>query len=178
MFYRGVAAFALGALSFIPAEYATGQSGDILGGSPVVMCGERAAANRDDLSDMMNDAMVGRFVRNGYLVAIPEVGRSYYIDKGEVLEKFRYLRPWSRLLVERFSDQYMAKFKKLHKLTSAVRTIPHQAAMRRRTLIAAPATGPRASTHMTGAAFDVSKNGMFPAELAWMDDSLSTLERS
>ncbi|HFB98989.1 MAG TPA: hypothetical protein ENJ62_07600 [Bryobacterales bacterium] len=132
-------------------------------------------ADADDLSRMRDVAMVRRFARAGLLVPVPSRTKYYYTRY--IPAKYRYLRPWSKLFLDRLSRQYYARFRKKLRVTSLVRTVALQNAIRRRNKNAASPYGPRRSSHLTGATLDISKKGMGPAELAWMRRVLHSLKR-
>ena len=119
--------------------------------------------------------MVRRFARAGLLVPVPSRTKYYYTRY--IPAKYRYLRPWSKLFLDRLSRQYYARFRKKLRVTSLVRTVALQNAIRRRNKNAASPYGPRRSSHLTGATLDISKKGMGPAELAWMRRVLHSLKR-
>ncbi len=132
-------------------------------------------ADADNLSRMKNVAMVRRFVRAGLLVPVPHRTKYYYTRN--IPAKYRYLRPWSKLFLDRLSRQYYARFRKKLRITSLVRTVALQNAIRRRNKNAASPYGPRRSSHLTGATLDISKKGMGPRELAWMRRVLHSLKQ-
>ena len=55
----------------------------------------------DNLSRMRNSAMVRRFARAGLLVRVPIRTRRYYTRY--IPAKYRYLRPWSKLFLDRLA---------------------------------------------------------------------------
>lgn len=132
-------------------------------------------ADADNLSRMRDVAMVRRFHRAGYLVRVPSSSRHYYLKS--VPANYRYLRPWSKLFLDRLSRQYHARFGKRLRVTSMVRTVQFQNALARRNGNAAAATGARASSHLTGATLDISKTPMTAAEVEWMRRVLASLKR-
>jgi hypothetical protein len=132
-------------------------------------------ANADDLSRMQNVAMIQRFRKGGYLVRVPRTSRHYYVRY--VPAKYRYLRPWSKLFLDRLSRQYYARFKKKLRVTSLVRTVALQKKLARSNGNAASATGPRRSSHLTGATLDISKARMTAKERRWMRRVLHSLRK-
>jgi len=94
-------------------------------------------ADRDDLSRMTNVAMVQRFARAGLLVPVPSSTKYYYTRY--IPAKYRYLRPWSKLFLDRLSSQYYARFRKRLRITSMVRTMALQSSLAKRNKNAAPA---------------------------------------
>lgn len=120
--------------------------------------------------------MVKRFVRRGLLVRVPTSTRHYYLKS--IPASYRYLRPWSKLFLDRLSRQYHARFQRKLRVTSLVRTVPYQRALQSRNQNAAAARGSKRSSHLTGATLDISKAAMRPAELAWMRRVLLALKKA
>lgn len=130
-------------------------------------------ADRDDLSRMKNVAMVKRFAKAGLLVRVPSSTRHYYLHR--VPHNYQYLRPWSKLFLERLSKQYFRKHNQRLRVTSMVRTVEYQNSLRLRNVNAAPAVGFFRSTHLTGATLDISKKFMKPEGVKWMRRVLQSL---
>ena len=135
---------------------------------------ENRRADADDLSRMKNRAMVQRFIRAGLLVRVSNSTRHYYLRN--IPSSYRYLRPWSKLFLDRLSRQYHARFKKKLRVTSLVRTVALQSALGRRNKNAAVAYGARRSSHLTGATLDISKKGMTRREIDWIRRVLHSLK--
>ncbi len=133
-------------------------------------------ADAENLSRMKNVAMVRRFAKAGLLVRVPRRTRYYYTRY--IPSKYSYLRPWSKLFLDRLSRQYYARFKKKLRITSMVRTVALQNSIAKRNKNAAAAYGPRRSSHLTGATLDISKKGMNAKQLAWMRRVLHSLRQS
>jgi Family of unknown function (DUF5715) len=123
-------------------------------------------ADADNLSRMANVAMIRRFVRLGLLVRVPASTRSYYVSG--ISPKYRYVRPWTRLFLDRLSRQFQARFGARLRVTGLIRTVAYQRALRGRNTNAAPALGPERSSHLTGATLDISKRFMKPRHKEWM----------
>lgn len=130
-------------------------------------------ADADDLSRMTDVAMVRRFADAGLLVRVPSRTKYYYTRY--IPAKYRYVRPWSKLFLDRLSQQYYARFRKKLRVTSLIRTVALQNSIGRRNKNAASAYGPRRSSHLTGATLDISKKGMSSREIAWMRRVLHSL---
>ena len=131
-------------------------------------------ADDDDLSRMTNVAMVRRFADAGLLVRVPSRTEHYYTRY--IPTKYSYLRPWSKLFLDRLSSQFHARFKKRLRVTSLVRTVALQKALTKRNDNAAAAYGEKRSSHLTGATLDISKNGMTAEEIAWMRKVLQSVK--
>ena len=131
-------------------------------------------ADDDDLSRMTNVAMVRRFADAGLLVRVPSRTEHYYTRY--IPTKYSYLRPWSKLFLDRLSSQFHARFKKRLRVTSLVRTVALQKALTKRNDNAAAAYGEKRSSHLTGATLDISKNGMTAEEIEWMRKVLQSVK--
>jgi Family of unknown function (DUF5715) len=130
-------------------------------------------ADAANLSRMTNVAMIQRFARHGYLVSVPSSANSYYLHA--IRPSQRYCRPWTKLLLERLSSQYQARFHQRLRVTSLVRTVGSQERLARRNENAAEATGDERSSHLTGATIDISKRWMSPAGQEWVREVLYSL---
>jgi murein DD-endopeptidase MepM/ murein hydrolase activator NlpD len=135
---------------------------------------ENAAATRDGLSRMRDLAMVRRFRRAGRLVPVVAEARSYYV--AGVSAASRVARPWTRRFIEQLAGAMHARFETRLRVTSLTRTPASQLALRRVNVNAAPTAGPARSTHLTGAAVDISKRGLAEPEVAWLRTVLGRLK--
>jgi hypothetical protein len=138
-----------------------------------LMQNRRAAEDR--LGFIEDEQMVGRYSRLKLLEPIPARTRNYYVYK--VPASRRYLRPWSKLFLDRLSQQFRARFGKPLRVTSLVRTEEYQETLQGRNGNAASAQGPKRSTHLTGACLDISKKGMRSSEILWMRRVLDSLKQ-
>ena len=136
---------------------------------------QNARADDDDLSRMRDLDMVQRFASAGYLTGVPLSTRSYYLHA--VSAPYRFSRPWTKLFLQRLSQQYYEKFKQRLRVTSLVRTVASQVRLARVNGNAADAFGPLRSSHLTGASLDISKHGMSPVARRWMRKVLYSLRR-
>lgn len=137
---------------------------------------QNSQADNDDLSRMENVTMLKRFVRGGYLVAVPLSTSTYYQEA--IPPSYRYARPWTRLFLARLGRQFYARFGDRLRVTSLVRTQETQLELADWNANAADATGPMRSSHLTGATVDISKRFMTAAERRWMRDVLYSLRES
>ncbi len=133
-------------------------------------------ADADHLSRMQDKEMVQRWARLQLLVPVPAKTRDYYLHA--VSADYRYLRPWANLFLQRLSKQYRTRFGHQLRVTSMLRTVSYQRSLARRNGNAAPATGPKASVHLTGACLDISKRGMSRSQQSWMRNVLDHLRSS
>jgi hypothetical protein len=127
---------------------------------------ENAEANADRLSRISSRAVLGRFARAGLLVPVPPAGRGYRVV--DVDEWRRVARPWTRVFVRQLGAAMDALFDARLRVTDLTRTQAVQLALGKWNGNAAPATGPAASTHLTGAAVDLSKVEHTDVEIAWL----------
>lgn len=130
-------------------------------------------ADGDHLSRMENDTMAARWKRLKLLTPVASKTSTYYLSN--IPKSSRYLRPWSKLFLSRLSRQYRTRFGKPLRVTSLLRTAVRQKALRRRNGNAASVTGPKRSSHLTGASIDISKKDMGRAQRAWMRRVLLSL---
>jgi hypothetical protein len=134
---------------------------------------ESAAAARDRLSRMRDLAMVDHFRRSGLLVDVPLETRTYYVEG--VGTRLRVARPWTRRFIEQLAQAFHGLFDRPLRITSLTRTTARQRALLQTNSSAAPATGPVRSTHLTGAAVDISKRSFSEREVAWLRTVLARL---
>lgn len=140
-------------------------------------------ADADNLSRFESRDELKRFISKRLLVRISSTG-SYYLSKigghdpGHS-ELYRHARPWVRDYLNTELGFAHRKFGHVFKLTSFVRTDPYQKSICRSGNRAATCGGGRwkRSLHLTGAAVDISKEGMSPAVRAWMRKRLIHLQR-
>lgn len=117
--------------------------------------------------------MAARWARLKLLEPVAAKTSTYYLH--QIREPNRYLRPWTKLFLARLSRQYYARFKTPLRVTSLLRPAEYQRSLQRRNGNAAAHKGPKASTHLTGAALDISKKGMTSRQISWMRSVLSSL---
>ncbi len=132
------------------------------------------AQNRESdklgLTRIKNEKELISLVRSGKLVPLvstPSLG----IDPRLPLNR-RYLRPWTLQLLTELSAGYATRFGRTLVLTSAVRTVQVQRTLTHWNRNAAPVHGETASSHLTGATFDVSRKGMTQEQNEWMRAAL------
>lgn len=128
------------------------------------------------LSRLRDVAMVQKFRAEGLLVSVPSRTSSYYLQ--DVPTDYRYLRPWSKLFLDRISRDYYARFHEPLRVTSMLRTVSVQRRLSRTNPNAADAIGSDRSSHLTGATLDISKHGMDPRGVVWMRNILLELKNA
>lgn len=103
------------------------------------------------------------------LVRVPDETRTFYIDD-HVNRDRRYLQSWSKDYLGQLAADFMseaggtADYPKI-KVTSMVRDMQYQRGLRSVAQCRSPES---CSTHLTGASFDISFNGMSVMQKAWM----------
>lgn len=162
-------------LVVVPGHARAGRNWAILTANARSQAIQNERANAYGLSRMRNAAMIQDFYRNGYLVPVPAGTRDYYLD--DIEPDHRYLRPWTKLFLDRLASEYHARFGQRLRVTSLVRTVDSQLRLAHYDPNAAEATGPNRSAHLTGAALDISKRFMSPQEVEWMRHVLYGLKQ-
>jgi len=79
-------------------------------------------------------------------------------------------------LIEQLAQAFHDLFDRPLRVTSLTRTTARQRALLRTNPGAAPASGPVQSTHLTGAAVDISKRSFSAREVAWLRTVLGRLQ--
>lgn len=131
-------------------------------------------ADRDHLSRMTDQKTLERFKRLELIVSVPAKTKDYYIHAIPV--QYRYLRPWTKLFLDRLSSQFRSRFGRPLRITSLIRTSAYQTQLSRRNGNAASAVGKKRSSHLTGASLDISKKGMAAAQQRWLRNVLASLK--
>lgn len=171
--------FALFILSAAPLSraYSTGDDAaeDALVATDNSQAIQNLRANQYDLSRLRDLEMVREFREQGLLVPVHSRMPYYYIHS--VPADYRYLRPWSKLFLDRLSREYYARFRQPLRITSMLRTVHRQERLTRWNPNAADATGADRSSHLTGATLDISKHGMSARGQNWLRNVLVQLKR-
>lgn len=164
------------ALIFLSALWATSEShAASLWGGKAAMAEENAAADRDNLSRIQNNAELQKMKDKAYLMPLPQ-NDTITIDP-RLPEQLRWCRYWTREFLLDVGEAFYKKFKHPLQINSAVRTADHQLNLSRAgNHNAAPSSGPLTSTHLTGATIDIGKLPMSEDEIEWMRKELLQLE--
>ncbi len=131
-------------------------------------------ADRDHLSRMTDQKTLERFKRLELVVPVSPNTKDYYIHA--IPAQYRYLRPWSKLFLDRLSSQFRRRFGRPLRVTSLTRTSAYQNNLARRNGNAAAAVGEKRSSHLTGASLDISKKGMTGAQQRWLRNVLASIK--
>jgi hypothetical protein len=127
---------------------------------------ENARADADRLSRIRSRKVLDRFGRLRLLVPVPAATSEF--DVVGVPEWRRMARPWTRTFLTQLGAAMSELFDSRLRVTDLTRTEVVQLALQEWNGNAAPARGPLASTHLTGAAVDLSKVEHSDVEIAWL----------
>ena len=164
----------LGGALLVHAVLATAAARTSLRGTPQSQLIQNKQADRDHLSRMTDPKTLERFKRLELVVPVPSKTKDYYVHA--VPAKYRYLRPWSKLFLDRLSSQFRRRFGRPLRVTSMTRTSAYQNRLARRNGNAAAAVGEKRSSHLTGASLDISKKGMTSAQQRWLRNVLASIK--
>lgn len=158
-----------------PAASKTVMNLDLLKGSPRALEHQNRQADRQNFS-RLNEKTLAGFKKDGLLVRLPS-NKTLKVDY-RIPSKYRWCRPEVTTFMLNLSSEYYAVWHRPLRINSAVRTEEYQEQLRRHNGNAARATsGPKRSSHLTGATVDIAKKGMSAGELRWMRARLIKLER-
>jgi len=153
--------------------------GDVsLRGSHGSLVYQNEMANKAELTRIRDNEHLKRMQELGLLVRLP-TNKYLRIDR-RLPSLRRWCRPWVRDFLLDLAEAYHARFPKSKnqlQINSAVRTLAGQATLDRRNANAAPATGPTASSHTTGATIDITKKNHSAEEVEWLGNYLLEQER-
>lgn len=146
-----------------------------LRGTKAAMIAENRMADKEDMTRIEDSRRLRNWRRIGLVVSLPS---NAHVQVDSRLASYRrYVRPWTRHLILDLSARHYKRFGVKLQVNSAVRTVDAQKELRKKNPNAAPATGPLASSHLTGATIDITKKGMSRAQRRWMRKELLKLER-
>ncbi len=131
-------------------------------------------ADRDRLGRIEDGAMLRRYARLQLLSPVPDQTRNYYVH--DVPTQYRYLRPWTKLFLDRLSGQFRRRFGKPLRISSLTRTVSYQNSLRKSNGNAASPYGEKRSLHLTGSSLDISKKNLRSRERSWMRRVLTSLK--
>lgn len=135
--------------------------------SPGNLDRENTAANHQGLSRIRTREHLARFVRMRLLVPVATDPSGVHVVGVEPWR--RVTRPWTRLFVRQLGYALHELFDGGRlRVTDLTRTETVQKALILANGNAAPADGPRRSSHLTGAAVDLSKVGHSEDEILWL----------
>ena len=131
--------------------------------------GSLLAQNREadqlGLLRIPNDRCLAELAGDGTLVPLP----TSIALKSSVARHYALLRPAaSAALAELAQDEYTVFHRSLT-VSSATRPVTLQRRIRRWNRAAAPISGPTASVHSTGIAFDITRRGLTRQQQRWLE---------
>lgn len=134
-------------------------------------------ADRFNLPRVANEEMLEKLIKEGVFVQIPADTPYYYLS---LEPKFRYGLPVTKEFIGSFSRRFSGTFTGNRlKITEIVRTKKRQNFFARilRITSADCRTPSRCSSHLTGAAFDISAKDLIEDQIKWIRKELARLER-
>jgi hypothetical protein len=131
---------------------------------------QNAAIDEMGLQRIQNEFELECLVKIGSLVALPN-DRAVRIAPSLPANR-RYALPLTVSFLRTVAEAYRDRFGVPLVVDSAVRPVITQEQLRRHNKSAAPAVGETASSHESGATFDLSRN-VSHAQLRWLEDMLS-----
>ncbi|MDQ3089756.1 MAG: DUF5715 family protein [bacterium] len=134
---------------------------------------QNALANREGLTRVNNLADIRKLAAQKILIPIPNNNPNFVV-KG-IPEARQYCLPWALELMSDLGKFIRSDFGKVPTLSSCVRDVNAQQALRKRQKGAAPASGPQATSHLTGATLDISTHGYSRKERAKITKALRKL---
>ena len=135
---------------------------------------QNAEADRLHLSRVKNRAMLAELLSDGELVPLPESSAI----TSSVPAWRAVLRPWAADALLSIAQSYQAATGRPIRVDSATRPLDVQKRLWRWNRSAAPVSGPSASVHPTGIAFDLQRNGLTKGQRAWLEHRLWYLQAS
>ncbi len=147
-------------------------------GSPNSQLKQNVRAEIDGLPVIRDDADLLTHKEIGTLVPIPKMVR---IDP-RLNEKWHWCTPDATFFLGDVEFEFAEIFGHTFQVNSAVRTAKRQLEIARGDKVfppngnTAPVSGPKKSSHLTGATIDIAKVGLTKAELDWLRKKLLALE--
>jgi uncharacterized protein YcbK (DUF882 family) len=147
-----------------------------LQGSPAAMERQNKQADKEKLS-RLHENQLEVFKKKKLLVPLPDGKHGVVVDPRHQ-EKYNWCRPWTRRFLVDLGKDFEKKFGRPIQVNSAVRSVEYQELLKSRNANAAKGkSGPKRSSHLTGATVDIAKKDMSTEELAWMRNHLLALEK-
>lgn len=150
-----------------------------LSGSDASQRWQNYMADREHLARIETHRHLLLFEGKGLLVPLPNT-RTIRVDPRLKHDpEYCYTRPWTRKFLIDCASQLQSDIPgSVFQINSAVRDRVRQKNLRRKNANAAATTGPKESSHLTGATVDITKLGMSHVELLWWRKKLIGLERA
>lgn len=136
-------------------------------------------ADLDHLNRIQNQAELLQLEKKHLLVPLPETSTICIDPRLKRDAMYCYTRPWTRKFLKDMALAFVQQFPgSSFQVNSAVRDRVRQRNLQKQgNHNAAAVSGPKASSHLTGATIDIAKHEMSKAELAWWRKALLCLER-
>lgn len=141
-------------LTVLGVQGAMGQN--ILRGSPSSLKKQNEVADKEGLTRMGSPKTIRKYVESNRLVPIPDGKHGIVVDR-RLDKSRRYCRPWTVQFLKDLGENFRKKFGKNLQVNSCVRDVNTQKSLRGTNLNAAPAKGSKASSHLTGSTFDITR---------------------
>ena len=151
-------------------------SNSMFPGSHELLVQQNQEMDRAQMFRVMNDSDLMQHELAQELVPVSETEALKLAS--DLPDSRRYCRPWTRDFLQDFSEAFFSEFHMPLTVNSLVRTMEQQARLRRHNKFAAPEWGDTASTHLTGATFDLSRRGLTPMQYAWITSYLLPLKEA
>src|SRR5271166_6344451 len=145
-------------------------------GSHELLVQQNQEMDRAQMFRVMNDSDLMQHELAQELVPVSETEALKLAS--DLPDSRRYCRPWTRDFLQDFSQAFFSEFHMPLTVNSLVRTMEQQARLRRHNHFAAPEWGDTASTHLTGATFDLSRRGLTTTQYAWITSYLLPLKEA
>lgn len=146
----------------------------LLKGSPESQIKQNLVADAYNLVRIEDAAELEAMKATGELVPIP-VTLGIKIDE-RLHERFRYVRPWVATYLTVLGRDFYNRFGTDIQINSAVRTVEYQIEISGRNKNAAPVTGLKRSSHLTGSSIDIAKLPLTREQKLWLRPRLVHLE--
>ncbi len=147
---------------------------DNLRGSPEARAYENAAADFFGLDRLENERVLRVAIGKGSFSCLPN--NRYVRWHKRLPGAYAYCLPHVNRWLLSLGKDFRKEFGKSLTVSSAIRPRSYQEKLGIRNTNAAPAEGPLASTHSTGATIDIGYKGLKRREVAWLEKTLSVME--
>lgn len=147
----------------------------LLKGSPASQIKQNEEADRVQLVRVANNVELEELVASGLIIQIPDIPGVRINER--LPERFRFVRPWVVAFLTDLGKDFKERFGEEFQINSAIRTVEYQIHISKRNKNAAAVTGPKRSSHLTGAAIDIAKLPLTREQIVWLQVRLVALEK-
>lgn len=144
-----------------------------LRGSPEKAELQNRWADQAGIKPIRSDKELDALKKSGQLVPLT-TNRDVIVDN-RLEPKLRFCRPEVITFLGVHGNSFHSAFADLFRVTSAVRTVPYQEALRRHNSNAAPTSGSQASSHLRGTTIDITKVGLTNKQVRWLRKDLGAV---